>query len=116
MNKLELIMDCVCNAIRKTKGEDVIVYEFNTINPFIDRAVITSASNLRQVNAIAQNIKDECRQQGLEVRVEGNSNSRWVLVDLDEVIVHIFLDEERDVYKLERLYSDLTRLESEYNV
>ncbi len=116
MTKLDAIMSSVATAIRGTKGEDVIVYDFTSVNPFIDRAVLCSASNLRQVNAIAQNIKDECRKNGLDVRVEGNSNSKWVLVDLDEVIVHIFLDEEREVYKLERLYSDLPRLEQEYDV
>ncbi len=116
MNKLETIMENVTKAISMTKGEDVIIYNFSTVNPFIDRAVVCSASNLRQVSAIAQNLKDECRMNGINVRVEGNSNSKWVLVDLDEVIVHIFLDEEREVYNLERLYKDLERLESEYNV
>ncbi len=113
---LEKKMEVITKAIANTKGEEVIIYDFREVNPFIDRAIVCSASNMRQVAAIAQNIKEECRKEAMSIRVEGNSESRWILVDADEIIVHIFLDEEREVYKLERLYADLERLESKYDV
>ena len=65
---------------------------------------------MRQVHAIAVNIRDKCREYGISVRIEGNDDSRWILLDIDTIIVHVFLDEERDVYRLERLYSDLPRI------
>lgn len=111
-NKVKVILD----AINKVKGEDIIVYDFTSINPFIDRVIICSANNMRQVYAIAQMIKEKCRENAFFVRMEGTQDSRWILMDADEVIVHIFLDDERDVYKLERLYGDLPRLESNYDL
>lgn len=109
-------MKIIVEAINATKGEEVIVYDFTSVNPFIDRVIICSANNIRQTFAIANNIKDKCKENKIDVRVEGNKDSRWLLIDADEVIVHVFLDEEREVYRLERLFGDLPRLESEYNV
>lgn len=109
-------MNVILEAIQSTKGEDVKIYDFTPVNPFIDRVIICSANNMRQTFAIANNIKDKCKENHIEVRVEGNKDSRWILIDAKEVIVHVFLDEERDVYRLERLYGDLPRLESQYNV
>lgn len=108
-NKLKLIV----NAIHKAKGENIIIYDFKEMNPFIDRVVITSASNLRQVQAITKYVSEELRKNKFMERVEGNSESRWVLIDADDIIVHIFLDEERDVYRLERLYDGLPMVEIE---
>ncbi|MDF9824079.1 ribosome-associated protein [Breznakia sp. PF5-3] len=111
--KLDLIID----AINKTKGEDVIIYDFTALNPFIDRVVITHADNLRQVYAIANNIRDDLKMNGYSIHhFEGNKDSRWILIDADDIIVHIFLDEERELYKLERLYADLPRIEEGQHV
>ncbi|NBK97787.1 MAG: ribosome silencing factor [Erysipelotrichia bacterium] len=111
-NKVNIILD----AIGKVKGQDIIVYDFTSINPFIDRVIICSANNMRQVYAIAQMIKEKCRENNIPVKMEGNQDSRWILMDADEVIVHVFLDDEREVYKLERLYGDLPRLEGCYDL
>lgn len=105
MNEL---LTVVQKAIDEKKGERPVLYEFSSLNPFIDHVVIASANNLRQVYAIAENVADRIKESGLEVRsIEGDRNSRWVLVDLHTVIVHVFLDEERDHFKLEKLYADL---------
>jgi len=105
-NRVKLILE----AIHRTRGEDILIYDFSSLNPFIDRVIICSASNMRQVHAIAVNVRDKCREHGIHVRIEGNDESRWILLDIDTIIVHVFLDEERDVYRLERLYSDLPRI------
>ena len=102
------ILEVVKKAIDEVKGERVLKYDFRTLNPFIDYVIICSASNIRQVYAIASNVKDRVREHGYTIRsMEGSSESRWVLVDLDSVIVHVFLEEEREHFKLEKLYADL---------
>ncbi len=111
-DRVQMIID----EITRTRGEDILVYDFTSVNPFIDRVIICSAKNMRQVNAIAQNIKDKCRECNLPVRVEGNDTSRWILIDVDTIIVHVFFDEERAFYHLERLYADLPRLEQDYDL
>lgn len=111
-NKMKVIL----NAIDKVKGEEVIVYDFTSVSPFIDRVIICSANNMRQVYAIASMIKEKCRENEIEVRMEGNQDSRWILMDAKEVIVHVFLDDEREIYKLERLYGDLPRLDNAHDL
>lgn len=114
---MEKKLEVILNAINKTKGEEILVYDFTELNPFIDRVVITHADNLRQVFAIANNICDELKEKDYTIHhFEGSRDSRWILIDVDEIVVHIFLDEERDLYQLERLYADLPRLENQYNV
>lgn len=102
------LLEVVQKAIDEKKGERPVVYEFHTLNPFIDHVIITSASNLRQVYALADNVVDRVKEHGYPVRsMEGNKDSRWVLVDLHTIIVHVFLEEERQHFQLEKLYADL---------
>ncbi len=98
----------VVKAIDEKKGKNVVAYAFTQLNPFIDYTVIAEASNYRQVYALANHVKEQAREAGMNVqRMEGNQNSSWILIDLDTIIVHIFLSETRDIYRLEQLYGDL---------
>ncbi|MEG0328838.1 MAG: ribosome silencing factor [Longicatena sp.] len=105
---MDELLSVVQKAIDEKKGERAIVYEFNALNPYIDYVVICSASNVRQVHAIAQNIKDCVREHDFLVRaIEGGNESNWVLVDLNSIIIHVFTDDERAHFQLEKLYADL---------
>ena len=102
------LLEVVKKAVNEKKAEDAIVYDFRDVNPFIDNVVICSASNLRQVYAIADNVADRVKEHGFNIRaIEGGRESSWVLVDLDTVVVHVFQEEERAHFKLEKLYADL---------
>lgn len=96
----------ILKSIDKAKGYNTIVYDFNKFNPFIDYVVITTASNLRQINALAEYIREDLLNEQLPLKhIEGNKESKWVLVDADSVVVHIFEENERAVYALEKLYA-----------
>ena len=98
---MDELLSIVQKAIDEKKGERALLYDFHELNPFIDHVVICSAP-------IADNIKDRVRENGYEIRaMEGNSESRWVLVDLNSIVVHVFMNEERDHFQLEKLYADL---------
>lgn len=102
--KLEIIL----KAIGEKKGEDILVYAYSSLNPAVDEVVIASASNQRQVFALADNVKDRLEEHGMRVdHVEGGRQSRWILLDASDIIVHIFEHQERSVYGLEKLYADL---------
>lgn len=106
------LLKIVVKAIDDKKGENTIVYDFSVFSPFTDYAIITSASNLRQVYAIASNVDDEVSKLGYPIRAfEGDKDSRWVLVDLGSIVVHVFLSEEREIYSLEKLYKDIPQVE-----
>lgn len=101
-------IETIVKAIDEKKGNNILVFDYHELNPFIDHVIITSASNQRQVFAIADNIIDCAHEAGIHTcRMEGNKDSRWILVDLDTIVVHVFLDEEREIYRLEQLYADL---------
>ena len=102
------LIKVVQKAIDEKKGEHPVIFEYHTLNPFIDYVVICSAPRLRQVYAIADNVADRVKEHGYTVRsMEGDKDSSWVLVDLDSIVVHVFQTEERAHFQLEKLYADL---------
>lgn len=101
-------LNIVLKAIDEKKAEHIVVYDFEELNPSIDKVIICSASNHRQVHAIADNIEYRLKEQGYEINhMEGDKNSNWILVDCDDIIVHIFSYEERNHYQLDKLYVGL---------
>jgi ribosome-associated protein len=100
------------HAVDDKKGEDILVLDVGDIMGIVDAFVITHASNPRLVRAIV----DEVREQmsvlaGVKPRsVEGLDDTTWVLLDYGDLIVHVFLEETREFYGLERLWSDAPRI------
>jgi ribosome-associated protein len=95
------------------QGSDTIVLEVGQVLTITELFVVTGASNRRLVRAIAdeveQRIKDECgRSPG---RTEGHREQQWVLLDYGDVVVHVFLEEMRQFYEIERLYKDAPRFD-----
>lgn len=109
------VLETVLKAISEKKGRDIEVYDTTAITPFMDTMIIATADNLRQNAAIAQNIKDRLYEAGWtgDYKMEGTSESRWILVDLKDLVIHLFAGEERQLYSLDRLYEEcpVTRYE-----
>jgi ribosome-associated protein len=97
------------------KGEDTLVLEVGSVLAITDSFVITSAGSDRLVRTIAEEVEREVRAAGGPgpLRVEGLSDARWVLLDYGDFVVHVFLDEVRRYYDLERLWSDAPRVDWE---
>lgn len=102
------VLETVLKAISEKKGQDIEVYDTTSLTPYMDTMVIASADNLKQNNAIAQNIKDRLFEAGYsgDFKVEGTAESRWILVDLKDIVIHLFAQDERQQYSLERLYHE----------
>ena len=77
-----------------------------------DAFVITSGRNVRQVKTIAEEVEAKLKAEGgiKPIRVEGLGDSQWILLDYGDLVVHVFLDETREYYDLERLWSDAPRV------
>jgi ribosome-associated protein len=88
-----------------------VILQVGEVLAIVDAFVITSAPNTRQVATIAQEIEDRIKAAGGggPLRVEGMDDQRWVLLDYGDVVVHVFLQEVREYYELERLWSDVPR-------
>ena len=107
--ELQLAIRCADDK----KALDMVVLDLRNIASFTEFFVIASGTNQRQVQAIADEIKEQVKKQFATnpVRVEGYNSAEWVLVDYGDFIVHIFNKEARDFYDLARLWRDARRVE-----
>ena len=102
-------------AASSKKGTDPVVLAVGDVLSITDFFVIVSGTNPRQVRTIADEVEEQVRDAGgpKPLRVEGLDDLHWVLVDYGEFVVHVFLQETREYYELERLWSDVPTVEWE---
>jgi len=100
-------------AASAKKGEDIVALNVGDIISITDAFVITSASNTRQVRTIVDEIQRAMKEHASvpPVSVEGVDDATWVLLDYGDIVVHVFLEETREYYALERLWADAPRLD-----
>ncbi|MFC5651796.1 ribosome silencing factor [Paenibacillus solisilvae] len=103
----EQLMRTVVNAADDKKAHDIIALNLTGISLVADYFVICHGNSDTQVQAITTEIRKQAESKGVRVRgIEGMDSGRWVLVDIGDVIVHVFHREEREYYNIERLWSD----------
>lgn len=95
------------------KAEDTIVLDVGELLQITEYFVVTGASNRRLVRTIVDSIEEAVRLQldRSPVRIEGLTELQWVLIDYGDVVVHVFIDDMRTYYEIERLYRDVARLD-----
>ena len=88
-------------------GQDLVGLDVSGPLPLVDVFLIVTGRNERNVAAIADEIEDKLLESGHKrLRREGREQSRWVLLDFGDLVVHVFHEEERTFYGLERLWKD----------
>jgi len=101
------LADLVVEAAADKKAENILVMNVSEVTSIADLFILCSGRGERQVQAIADGIVEKAKAAGrVPIGVEGYSGGRWILIDLGDVVVHAFVPEERDLYKLERLWGD----------
>lgn len=89
------------------KARQVRILDIRNISPVTDYFVLCSASSTNQVRAIADHVEEGLDGLGVpQHHSEGYNNGRWVLLDYGDVVIHVFHEEEREFYDLERLWGD----------
>ncbi|MDQ0197224.1 ribosome silencing factor [Neobacillus ginsengisoli] len=117
MNNQELLKIAVKAADDK-RAEDILALNMKGISLIADYFIICHGNSDKQVQAIAREMKEKAQENGYDVkRIEGFDEARWVLIDLGDVVAHVFHRDERSYYKLERLWGDapLEDIRSELN-
>ena len=110
MDKLE----CIVRAMDDKMATNIVAIDMREASPMFDTFVLCTANNVRLLQAIRENIEDSCALNGFEIKqIEGLRNSKWILIDCGDVVCHIFEDEERNNYGLEKLWSDMPRINIE---
>ncbi len=106
------LLTAAYKAVDDKKGEDIVVLNMEGVSLIADQFIICHANSERQVQAIAKEVADKASENGYMVkRIEGMDLARWVLVDLGDVVVHVFHRDERGYYNLERLWGDAPLLD-----
>lgn len=101
----ERLVDLVTHALEDLKGQQIRVLDVRGKTPLTDFMVIASGTSNRHVKSLADNVVIKAKEAGVQpLGVEGQEGQEWVLVDLNDVIVHVMLPKVRDFYNLEKLW------------
>jgi len=104
--QVEALHELVLRSLDDDQAQDVVSIPLTGKSNIADHMVIASGRSTRQVASMAQKLTERIKQDlGRNVRVEGLAVADWVLIDADDVIVHIFRPEVRSFYNLERMWS-----------
>lgn len=106
MELLELIKD----ALDKVKAKDVKIYDLRGISPLADFTVVATVDVARQANACIEHMHEHHRDNKLKIKNVEGRDTTWILIDLYDVILHIFTPEDRKNYDLDRLYIDIPQI------
>jgi ribosome-associated protein len=100
------------HAAAEKKAHDLVVLDLREVASFTDFFVIASGTNVRQVQAVADEVQEQLRRRlGVKpARVEGYNTAEWVLLDYGDFILHVFEEKSRRFYDLERLWRDASRV------
>ena len=106
-NKIKELVKLAYKTLDSKKASDISVLDIHELSVIADYFIVASADNLRQTVAICDELENKLGKAGFECRqVEGRSSANWILMDYNDIIVHIFSREDRLFYDLERIWRD----------
>ena len=106
--KLELII----KTLDSKKAEDIQAIKISDLTIITDYFIIANGTSTTQTRALADEVEFKMKQQGAEpLRIEGERNASWIIIDYGDVVVHVFYKETREHYNLERLWADGERID-----
>lgn len=105
-------LSLIVEACADKRAEDIVALDMERVSLIADYFVICHGNNERQVQAIARGVKEAAEELNIDVqRLEGFEQARWILVDMNGIVCHIFHKEERSYYNLERLWGDAIHID-----
>ncbi|MEH7109560.1 MULTISPECIES: ribosome silencing factor [Bacillaceae] len=106
------LLKLTVKAADDKRAEEIIALDMKGISLIADYFVICHGNSDKQVQAIAREIREKAMEKGYDVkRMEGFDEARWVLIDLGDVVAHVFHRDERSYYNLERLWGDAPKMD-----
>ncbi len=102
----EQLSDLVIEALDDVKARDIVKLDVRDMTTVTDYMIIASGTSNRHVKALVDNVTEKAREAGHRpIGVEGEEGSEWVLLDLQDTLVHVMLPKVREFYNLEKLWS-----------
>ncbi len=106
------LLELAYKAADDKRAEDIVVLDMKGISLIADYFLICHGNSDKQVQAISRELKDKAEENGHNVRrLEGFDEARWILVDMGDIVAHVFHKDERSYYNLERLWGDAPHVE-----
>lgn len=106
MNSNEMAKIAIA-ALDDKKAKDIKVIDISNVSVMADYFIIASGTNRNQVRAMADCVEEKLHEQGIHPRqVEGYQAANWILMDFNDIIVHVFNEEDRLFYNLEKIWMD----------
>jgi len=100
-------LDKILSILEDKKAKDVQTIRIEGLSIITDYFVVCTGTSTTHIRALADEVCEKMKEAGMEVHhAEGYETSRWILLDFSEVIVHIFHEEDREFYNLERLWAN----------
>lgn len=100
-------LETIIRAADERLAQDIVALDVAQLTPLADYFVVMHAKNDRQLSAIVDEITDVAHKNNFEIKnIEGKSGGKWVLIDMNDIIVHVFHYSERANYNLEKIWQD----------
>lgn len=107
MNNSKEMAKIACKALEEKKAENIRLIDISEVSIIADYFIIADGMNPNQLQAMRDSVEEELYKAGYSVKqIEGNQRSSWILMDYTDIIVHIFSQEDRLFYNLERVWHD----------
>lgn len=104
--KSEDISELVIEALEEVKAKDIVRLDVRDMTAVTDYMIVASGTSNRHVKALADNVAEKSKAAGHRpVGIEGADGSEWILIDLNDILVHVMLPRIREFYNLEKLWS-----------
>jgi ribosome-associated protein len=95
----------IVDGLEDVKAQNVVVFNTEALSPLFERVIIASGSSNRQTKALASSVRETVKSRGMEVlRMEGEQNGEWIIVDCGAAVAHIMQPSIRDYYHLEEIW------------
>ena len=106
-NYLDTMKQAVSEALEDIKGFDIAVMDVRKLTNMTSYMIVASATSSRQAKAMGDNVREKLKEKGYAIRgTEGEKEGEWVLVDLNDMVVHIMIPATRAYYNLEQLWGE----------
>jgi ribosome-associated protein len=105
--KITELVSKITAILESKKAKDIDVIDIRKMSTLADYFIICSGTSITHIKTLSDELKDKLAKEGIDkARKEGYNSARWILMDYGDVVVHIFHEEDRKFYNLERLWTD----------
>lgn len=102
---IQKLQRAIVDGLEDVKGQDIVVFNTETLSPLFERVIIASGTSNRQTKALAASVRDAVREAGFDKpRIEGEDNGEWIIVDCGQAVAHVMQPVIRQYYRLEEIW------------